>query len=83
VPFSMPKSDARVSAVRVSDDELIVTLQDGRTVSTPLAWFPRLLHATPDERQNWEILGDGIGIHWPDVDEDLSIAGLLRGTPGR
>jgi len=79
----MPKSDARVSAVRVSDDELIVTLQDGRTVSTPLAWFPRLLHATPDERQNWEILGDGIGIHWPDVDEDLSIAGLLRGTPGR
>jgi len=77
------KPDARATAVRVSDDELTVTLNDGRTVSTPLAWFPRLLHATPDERQNWEILGDGIGVHWPDVDEDLSIAGLLRGMPGR
>jgi len=83
VPFSMPESDARVNAVSVSDDELIVTLQDGRTVSTPLAWFPRLLHATLEERQNWELLGDGIGIHWPDVDEDLSVAGLLRGTPSR
>ena len=80
---SRPKSDARASAVHVDDDELIVTLTDGRTVSTPLAWFPRLLHATPDERQNWEILGNGIGIHWPDVDEDLSVAGLLRGMPGR
>ena len=79
----MPESDARVNAVSVSDDELIVTLQDGRTVSTPLAWFPRLLHATLEERQNWELLGDGIGIHWPDVDEDLSVAGLLRGTPSR
>ena len=83
MPFSMPESDARVNAVSVSDDELIVTLQDGRTVSTPLAWFPRLLHATLEERQNWELLGDGIGIHWPDVDEDLSVAGLLRGTPSR
>ena len=62
---------------RVTDDELIVDLKDGRTISVPLAWFPRLLHGTAAERCNWELLGDGEGIHWPDLDEDLSIDGLI------
>ena len=67
--------------VRITDDELIVALKDGRTISVPLAWYPRLLHATAEQRSHWEFLGDGEGIHWPDIDEDLSVAGLLRGTP--
>ncbi len=66
--------------VRVTSDELTVRLLDGRTISVPLAWFPRLLHATAEERSNFELLGDGEGIHWPAIDEDLSIAGLLRGN---
>jgi len=70
-------------SLRIGEDELVVDLKDGRTISVPLAWFPRLLHATQAERENWEWLGDGEGIHWPDIDEDLSVAGLLRGTPGR
>ena len=81
MPSSRELASPRASGVEISDDELIVMLKDGRTLSTPLAWFPRLLHASPDERRNWEILGDGIGIHWPDVNEDLSVAGLLRGSP--
>ena len=75
-------TDARAAGVTVTQDELIVNLKDGRTISVPLAWFPRLLKATPAERSNWELLGEGEGIHWPDIDEDLSVAGLLRGTPG-
>jgi hypothetical protein len=67
--------------VAVSDDELSVSLADGRKISVPLAWFPRLLHATADQRRNFELLGEGEGIHWPEIDEDLSVAGLLRGTP--
>ena len=67
--------------VLVTEDELTVSLVDGRRVSVPLAWFPRLLHASPAQRSNWQLLGDGEGIHWPDVDEDLSVAGILRGTP--
>jgi hypothetical protein len=73
----------RGEGVRVTEDELIVSLRDGRTISVPLAWFPRLLRATPAQRQRWEFLGDGEGIHWPDVDEDLSVEGLLRGTRPR
>lgn len=69
----------RVQDVRVTADELTVVLTDGRTVTVPLAWFPRLLRATAAQRQRWELLGDGEGIHWPDIDEDLSVAGLLRG----
>ncbi|HEX7151918.1 MAG TPA: DUF2442 domain-containing protein [Thermoanaerobaculia bacterium] len=65
--------------VRVTDDELIVPLVDGRTIAVPLAWFPRLLHATADQRARFELLGDGEGIHWPAIDEDISVAGLLRG----
>jgi hypothetical protein len=71
----------RVTDVALTEDRLIVDLADGRTVSVPLAWFPRLLHATSQERDNWEIAGAGYGIHWPDVDEDLSVEGLLRGAP--
>jgi hypothetical protein len=65
--------------VSVSEDELTVLLADGRKISVPLAWLPRLLHATTDQRRNFELLGEGEGIHWPDIDEDLSVAGLLRG----
>lgn len=78
---SIPSPDPRAQHVRIEDEELVVELADGRSVSVPIAWFPRLLHATPQQRQHWELLGDGEGIHWPDVDEDLSVAGLLRGTP--
>jgi hypothetical protein len=66
--------------VSVGDDELTVLLTDGRKISVPLAWFPRLLHATAEQRRNFELLGEGEGIHWPDIDEDLSVAGLLRGA---
>ncbi len=69
----------RAREVSISEDELTVLLADGRKISVPLAWFPRLLHATADQRQNFELLGEGEGIHWPDIDEDLSVAGLLRG----
>jgi Protein of unknown function (DUF2442) len=67
--------------VEVTEDELKVALLDGRTITVPLAWYPRLLHATPPQRANWKIAGAGFGIHWPDVDEDLSVEGLLRGAP--
>jgi hypothetical protein len=71
---------AEVTAVEVacSDDALCVTLADGRTVSVPLAWFPRLLAATPKQRAKWEFIGGGIGIHWPAIDEDISIESLLQ-----
>jgi hypothetical protein len=67
--------------VRITDDELIVDLVDGRRVSVPLVWFPRLLHASKAARRRWELLGDGEGIHWPGPDEDISVAGLLKGIP--
>ena len=78
---SLPDVDPRAKEVAVTEDELSVLLADGRRISVPLAWFPRLLRATPEQRARFELLGDGQGIHWPEVDEDLSIAGLLRGTP--
>jgi hypothetical protein len=78
---SATEVDIRAKDVAVSDDELTVTLADGRRISAPLVWFPRLLHATPAQRADWQLLGDGHGIHWPQIDEDLSVAGLLRGTP--
>jgi hypothetical protein len=70
-----------VKDVRVDEYYLSVDLVDGRTIIVPLAWYPRLLHATPEQRRNWRISPDGFGIHWPDVDEDLSTEGLLRGVP--
>jgi hypothetical protein len=66
--------------IRCSDNDLIVGLMDGRTITIPLIWFPGLSKATKEQRDNWELLGDGEGIHWPDIDEDLSIAGLLAGN---
>ena len=77
---SAPSTDPRATSVSCTDDELSVVLADGRRISVPLAWFPRLLHASANERANFELLGDGFGIHWPDIDEDLSIEGLLRGA---
>jgi hypothetical protein len=77
--ISEPKAGTRVKDVRVTNDALSVDLIDGRTIIVPLAWYPRLLHATPEQRANWHIAGAGFGIHWPDVDEDLSTDGLLRG----
>jgi hypothetical protein len=65
--------------VSVTDDTLTVDLADGRTLSVPLAWYPRLLHGTPEERRNWRLIGGGVGIHWPDLDEDIGIDGLLLG----
>ena len=70
----------RVKNVRCTRDSLRVDLLDGRTIIVPLAWYPRLLHATAQERDNWKVAG-GFGIHWPDIDEDLSVEGLLRGLP--
>ena len=78
---SEPSPGERIVGVRVGDDTLTADLADGRTIIVPLAWFPRLLHATPEQRANWKLAGGGFGIHWPDVDEDLSSAGLLRGAP--
>jgi Protein of unknown function (DUF2442) len=74
-------TDERVLDVRCDEHSLIVDLMDGRTISAPLAWYPRLLHATPAQRAVWEPCGGGYGIHWPDLEEDLSVEGLLRGAP--
>ena len=76
---AMPLPGA-TSAV-VTDDALIVELADGRSVSAPLAWYPRLLHATAEERCKWRLIAQGEGIHWPDIDEDISVASLIAGRP--
>jgi hypothetical protein len=78
MPISPVKPDATAIDVTVMDDRLVVILADGRELATPLAWFPRLMDATPEQRQNWRFIGRGHGIHWPDVDEDISVASLLR-----
>ncbi|MCJ7685879.1 MAG: DUF2442 domain-containing protein [Desulfobacteraceae bacterium] len=75
------KAGERVRDVRVTEDSISVDLFDGRTITVPLAWYPRLLHATSEQRANWRIAGAGYGIHWPDIDEDLSTRGLLQGAP--
>lgn len=71
--------DERVKDASIDDDELSVTLMDGRRIAVPLAWFPRLIAASPAERANWRICAGGYGLHWPDLDEDVGTAGLLRG----
>lgn len=71
----------RAQQVAVTDDFLEVDLVDGRSITAPLAWYPRLLHATVQERDNWRLIGDGVGIHWSELDEDLSVEGLLLGRP--
>lgn len=78
---SEPRPGERVRDVRFTDDLLIVDLADGRSVSVPLAWFPRLLAASRGQRASWVVSAAGFGIHWPELDEDLSTAGLLRGAP--
>jgi hypothetical protein len=72
---------ARAQTVVVTDEALSVDLADGRTITVPLAWYPRLQHGTPSERSNWRLIGDGEGVHWPDLDEDISVEGLLFGRP--
>ena len=74
-------ADERVKNVEVTEDTLAVALMDGRTIIVPLVWYPKLLDASEAQRKNWRIAGGGYGIHWPDVDEDLSTEGLLRGAP--
>jgi hypothetical protein len=74
-------ADAKAQNVMVTDDTLAVDLSDGRTISVPLAWYPRLMHGTPAERNNWRLIGDKEGIHWPQLDEDISIENLLLGKP--
>ena len=72
------QADERVAGVEFTEDELSVALMDGRTISVPLTWYPRLLKATSAQRERWQVSGGGYGIHWPDIDEDLSTEGLLR-----
>jgi hypothetical protein len=71
----------RIMRASCTDDCVVVELADGRTISAPLAWYPRLLNATPSQRANCQIAGAGYGVHWPEIDEDLSVEGLLRGAP--
>ena len=75
--------DARVKTVTVTDDLITFHLVDGRVISVPLVWSWRLSEATPAQRNNYEIIGDGQGVHWPDVDEDLSVEGMFNGVPAR
>jgi hypothetical protein len=75
------ESDARIREIRVTDDKIIADLMDGRTISVPLAWSWRLSEATPEQRANVQIIGNGDVAHWPDVDEDISARGMLVGTP--
>jgi Protein of unknown function (DUF2442) len=79
--ISAKVTDERVLDVRFDAHSLIVDLMDGRTISVPLAWYPRLANASVEQRAHWEKCGGGYGIHWPEVDEDLSTEGLLRGAP--
>jgi len=75
ITLALPK----IVGVRVTEDTLSVDLEDGRTISVPLSWYPRLVYATPEERQNFRIAGAGYGIYWPDLDEDIGVEGLLLG----
>ena len=76
-----PRAGERVKNVRCTRDMLVVDLTDGRSLSVPLTWYPKLQSATPEQRNNWQVSGAGYGIHWPDLDEDLSVEGLIRGAP--
>jgi hypothetical protein len=78
---SLLNSGERVRGVHLTEDTLAVDLADGRTIIVPLTWYPRLLNATAAQRSHWKVSGGGYGIHWPDIDEDLSTEGLLRGAP--
>src|ERR1700730_9219863 len=78
---SLATEAAAAKNVKVTEDALIVGLRDGRSVSVPIEWYPRLGEGRPNERRHWELIGPGIGIHWPDLDEDISVEGLLLGLP--
>jgi hypothetical protein len=80
---SEPRPGERIVGVEIGEDTLAVSLADGRTIIVPLAWYPRLVHATKDQRNHWLLAGAGFGIHWPDLDEDLSVSGFLNGLPAR
>jgi hypothetical protein len=79
MPTLTLESEPLAIGVSFSEDAFRVSLDDGRELSVPLAWFPRLLHATPEQRGHWELIGLGQGIHWPELDEDISVAGILAG----
>jgi hypothetical protein len=79
--FSVADIEPLATEVRTTGDELVVDLADGRRISVPLVWFPRLLHASDQQKSRFELIGDGEGIHWPEVDEDISVRGLLLGLP--
>ena len=81
--IAVSTTDTRVKEVSVTEELITFNLVDGRVVSVPLAWSWRLSEATPTQRNNFEIIGDGYGVHWPDVDEDLSVEGMLHGVPAR
>ncbi len=72
---------AAAQGVTITEEALVVDLTDGRTISVPLAWYPRLTHGTPTERNHWRLIAEGEGIHWPDLDEDISVENLTRGMP--
>lgn len=79
--FSAIRTDERVKDVSFTEDSIAVDLMDGRTITVPLVWYPRLLNATPDQRATWQVCGGGFGLHWEEIDEDLSTEGMLRGAP--
>jgi hypothetical protein len=79
--FTIELPPARAQQVHVTEDTLTVDLSDGRTISVPLAWYPRLLQGSMDERNNWQLIGNGSGIHWPDLDEDISVENVVFGKP--
>ncbi len=79
--FTTELQPAKIQQVSVTEDALVVDLLDGRTISVPLVWYPRLVHGTPAERNNWRLIGDGVGIHWPDLDEDVSVENIVLGKP--
>ena len=77
------RADPRITSIHVSDEVIAAELADGRSVSVPLAWSWRLSDATPEQRANWRLIGSGEGVHWPDIDEDISVRGMLDGVPAR
>lgn len=77
---SGPEHDPRATGLSLDDQALTIDLADGRRLIVPLSWFPRLVRATPQQRRNWRFVGEGRGFHWPDLDEDLSVRGLLLGN---
>ena len=75
------RADERVKHIHFTEETISVDLMDGRIITVPLIWYPRLFNATPDQREKWEVCGGGYGIHWEEIDEDLSTEGMLRGAP--